>query len=201
MIRVADFVEGAAATPLADLAKRTPWDWTQNAEAIVRRMMNQLGPDYRGIEGAAIHGSATIELGAIIKGPAVIGPNCYVAANSLTRGGCWLDARCIIGPGAELKSSFLFAGTKLAHLNFVGDSVLGADVNIEAGAMMANYRNEWSDKRIHFQRDGARIETGVDKFGALVGDHVRIGANAVIAPGAAIAPNTIVPRLSLVDQS
>lgn len=201
MIKVADFIDGASATPLADLVARPPWDWTQNAEAIVRRLMGQLGPDYRGIEGAAIHGSATIELGAVIKGPAVIGPDCYIAANSLIRGGCWLDARCTLGPGVELKSSFAFAGAKLAHLNFVGDSVLGADVNLEAGAMIANYRNEWTDKRIRFRLDGNLIDTGVEKFGALIGDHARLGANAVIAPGAVIAAGTIVPRLSLVDQS
>lgn len=199
MLRVADYIQAAATTPLADMLARPPWDWTQNAEAIVRRLMNQLGPEYRGIEGAAIHGSATIELGAIIKGPAIIGPECYIAANSLIRGGCWLDARCTLGPGTELKTSFLFAGSKLAHLNFVGDSVLGADVNVEAGAMIANYRNERADKRITFQIDGRFIDTGVEKFGALVGDHVRLGANSVVAPGAAIPAGMIVPRLGLVD--
>ncbi len=201
MLKVADYIEHAAATPLADLAARPPWDWTQNSEAIVRRLMGQLGPDYRVIEGAAIHVSATIETGSIIKGPAIIGPDCYIAANSLTRGGCWLDARCTLGPSVELKSSFLFAGTKLAHLNFVGDSVLGADVNVEAGAMIANYRNEWAEHRIRFRIDGTAIDTGVEKFGAIVGDHARIGANAVIAPGAALPMGAIVPRLTLVDQS
>ena len=113
------------------------------------------------------------------------------------RGGCWLDARCIIGPAAELKTSFVFAGSKLAHLNFVGDSVLGADVNIEAGAMIANYRNERANKRIRI----GEIDTSVEKFGALLGDYCRIGANAVIAPGALLPAGSIVSRLSLVDQS
>lgn len=201
MIRVGDYVQTAATTPLADMLARPPWDWTQNAEAIVRRLMGLLGPDYRPFEGAAIHSSAIIESGAVIKGPAVIGPECRLAVNSLTRGGCWLDARCIVGPGAELKSSFLFAGTRLAHLNFVGDSVLGADVNLEAGATIANRRNEWPDKRIRFHLEGRRIDTGVETFGALVGDHARLGANCAIAPGAALAPGAIVPRLGLVDQA
>lgn len=200
-IRIGDYIESAATTPLVDFVARAPWDMTQSSDAIVRRLMKQLGPDYRQIEGAYVHGSAVIEIGAVIKGAAVIGPDCYIAANSLIRGGCWLDARCTIGPGVELKSSFLFAGVKIAHLNFVGDSVLGADVNLEAGAMIANYRNEWDDKRIRFKRDGALIETGVDKFGAIVGDGARIGANAVIAPGAALLRGAIVPRLGLVDQS
>ncbi|MET0183658.1 MAG: hypothetical protein ABW199_12315, partial [Caulobacterales bacterium] len=177
-LRVGDYIESAATTPLVDFVARTPWDMTQNSEAIVRRLMTQLGPDYRQIEGAFIHGSATIEIGAIIKGPVVIGPECYIAANSLIRGGCWLNARSVIGPGVELKSSFLFAGVRLAHLNFVGDSVLGAEVNLEAGAMIANYRNEWADKRIRFKVSGAPIDTGVEKFGSIVGDGARIGANA-----------------------
>jgi UDP-N-acetylglucosamine diphosphorylase / glucose-1-phosphate thymidylyltransferase / UDP-N-acetylgalactosamine diphosphorylase / glucosamine-1-phosphate N-acetyltransferase / galactosamine-1-phosphate N-acetyltransferase len=99
-----------------------------------------------------------------------------------------------------LKSSFVFAGSKLAHFNFVGDSILGRDVNLEAGSVIANYRNELPDPTISLVAEGRRVETGVDKFGALVGDRARIGANAVIAPGAFIAPDTIVPRLSLIDQ-
>jgi acetyltransferase-like isoleucine patch superfamily enzyme len=74
-------------------------------------------------------------------------------------------------------------------------------VNVEAGAMIANYRNERADKRIRIRVEGQEIDTGVDKFGALIGDHARIGANAVIAPGAILRPGAIVKRLSLVDQS
>jgi bifunctional N-acetylglucosamine-1-phosphate-uridyltransferase/glucosamine-1-phosphate-acetyltransferase GlmU-like protein len=58
------------------------------------------------------------------------------------RAGVWLGEGCVVGPGAELTSSFLFAGSKLAHFNFVGDSILGNDVNLEAGSIVANHRNE-----------------------------------------------------------
>lgn len=198
-IRVGDYVEAAATSPLVDFIARAPWELTQNAEAIVRRLIGALAPDYRVIDGVALHSSAIIETGAILKGPAIIGPDCYVAANAYVRGGCWLGARVTLGPSAELKSSFLFDGAKLAHLNFVGDSVFGADVNVEAGAMIANYRNERADKRIRIRTEGGEIDTGVEKFGALIGDHARIGANAVIAPGALIPRGAIVPRLGLVD--
>ena len=67
--------------------------------------------------------------------------------------------------------------------------------------MLANYRNEKTDKTIRFHFNGNNINTGVDKFGVIVGDDVRIGANAVIAPGAALLPGTIVKRLELVDQA
>lgn len=198
-VRVGDYVEAAATSALVDFIARAPWELTQNAEAIVRRLIGALAPDYRLIDGVALHGSATIETGAILKGPAIIGPDCYIAANAYVRGGCWLGARVTLGPSSELKSSFLFDGAKLAHLNFVGDSVLGADVNVEAGAMIANYRNERADKRIRIRTENGEIDTGVDKFGALIGDHARIGANAVVAPGALIPRGAIVPRLGLVD--
>ena len=139
--------------------------------------------------------------GAVIKGPAIIGPNSFVAAGAYVRGGCWLEADCILGPGAELKSSFVFGGSKLAHFNFVGDSVLGSEVNFEAGSIIANYRNESADPTISFIYRGERVDAGAEKFGAVVGDRTRIGANAVIAPGAILPPDTIVPRLSLVDQA
>lgn len=179
----------------------TPWMLTSRAEVIVGKIITQLGSGYR-LEGdIAIHETATIEPGAILKRTVVIGPHCFIAAGAYLRGGCWLAERCIVGPGAELKSSFLFAGTKLAHFNFVGDSILGEGVNLEAGSIVANYRNEQADPAIAIVFDGHRIDTGVRKFGAIIGDFTRIGANAVVAPGACIAPRTIVPRLSLVDQA
>jgi NDP-sugar pyrophosphorylase family protein len=199
-VRVGDYVASAATSALAYRAGDPPWDWTGDAEAIVRDLIAACGSDYDVRDGVAVHISARVETGAALKAPAFIGPDCFIASTALVRGGCWLERACLIGPGAELKTSFMFAGSKLAHLNFVGDSVLGQGVNIEAGAMIANYRNECDDKRIRIRVDGHTHDTGVDKFGALVGDQARIGANAVIAPGAIVPPRTIVARLSLIDQ-
>lgn len=136
----------------------------------------------------------------MLKGPAIIGPHAFIGANAYLRGGAFVDQGCVVGPCCELKSSFLFQGAKLAHLNFVGDSLLGTDVNIEAGAIIANHRNELADKQIRIRWQGETVDTGVSKFGALVGNGAKVGANAVIAPGALLAPGTQVPRLGLVDQ-
>ncbi len=193
------FVTRWTASPFAGL-DLSPWHITQAAEAIIEATLATLNEDYRREGGTAAHASATIERGAVLKGPIIIGPGCFVAAGAYLRGGVYLEARCIIGPGSELKSVFMFEGSKLAHFNFVGDSILGADVNVEAGAILANYRNEAPDKSIRFCRGNRIVETGVDKFGALVGDGSRIGANAVIAPGAVLEVKTIVPRLALIDQ-
>lgn len=200
-VRLRAFIASAADSALSAYAEATPWQLTHEAPQIIAHLITVCGADYDVRGDIAVHRSATIEPGAHLKAPALIGPDCFIASSALVRGGCWLERACILGPAVELKTSFIFAGSKVAHLSFVGDSVLGADVNIEAGAIIANYRNERADKRIRIATAHGTIDTGVDKFGALVGDHARIGANAVIAPGALLTPGTIVPRLALIDQA
>jgi len=198
-IAIEDFV---ALWRLSDFADRDllPWEATSRAAELVHRALGRLGAGYR-LEGdKAIHTSATVEPGAVVKGPAILGPNSYVAAGAYLRGGVFLDADCVVGPACELKTTFMFRGSKVAHLSFVGDSILGAGVNIEAGAVVANYRNEMDDKRIRILWQGTVIDTGVDKFGALIGDDVRIGANAVVAPGALLSQGFRLARLGMLDQ-
>lgn len=198
-VEIAAFVARWAASPFGGL-ETAPWLVTQGAEGHVAAAIAGLTADYVVNGGVALHRSAVVELGAVVKAPAIIGPRCLVAAGAYLRGGVFLEEDCIVGPNVELKSSFMFKGAKLAHLNFVGDSILGASVNIEAGAAIANYRNELEEKAIRIAwRDGT-LETGVEKFGALLGDETRVGANAVIAPGAILERQARVPRLALVDQ-
>jgi len=90
--------------------------------------------------------------------------------------------------------------SRLAHLCFVGDSLIGSDVNLEAGVVVANHWNERAEQRITVRVGGQSIQTSVVKFGALIGDHSRVGANAVLSPGTVLAPRTVVARLGLVDQ-
>jgi UDP-N-acetylglucosamine diphosphorylase / glucose-1-phosphate thymidylyltransferase / UDP-N-acetylgalactosamine diphosphorylase / glucosamine-1-phosphate N-acetyltransferase / galactosamine-1-phosphate N-acetyltransferase len=193
-------IAGFRTSALGEFSARAPWELTGEAIGIVEQLLNRCDQDYLVSHNVAVHKTSIVESGAVIKAPAIIGPGCTIAAGAYLRGGCWLEAKCIVGPGAELKSSFLFRDTKLAHFNFVGDSILGCEVNLEAGAIIANYRNERDHPAISLVHNGHLIETGVTKFGALVGDRTRIGANAVIAPGAILAPATIVSRLALVDQ-
>jgi bifunctional N-acetylglucosamine-1-phosphate-uridyltransferase/glucosamine-1-phosphate-acetyltransferase GlmU-like protein len=195
------YIAGFAAWGPAQWQGQSPWQLTAQSAALVRTLLAGLERDaFVVTEEIAIHRTATVEPGAVLKGPLIVGPGCFVAASAYLRGGCWLDANCIVGPGAELKSSFVFAGSKLAHFNFVGDSILGRGVNLEAGAIVCNYRNERADKEIRVRIGDQRVATGVDKFGALIGDGARLGANAVVAPGALLAAATVVPRAALLDQ-
>lgn len=176
-----------------------PWIMTRDAPAIIASL--DPGAGYcETAHGVYVHDSATVEPGSVLKGPAIIGPRAFVAAGAYLRGGVFLDEDVIVGPYCELKTVFMLKGSKIAHLSFVGDSLIGARANIEAGAVIANYRNERDDKIIRIALDGGVIDTGVDKFGALVGDDARIGANAVIAPGAVFKPRTIIRRAALIDQ-
>jgi bifunctional UDP-N-acetylglucosamine pyrophosphorylase / glucosamine-1-phosphate N-acetyltransferase len=197
---IAEQIAGFKTSALLEFSDRPPWELTGGAIGIVERLLGRVEQSYTVSDNVAVHRTSIVESGAIIKGPAIVGPDCFIAATAYVRGGCWLEANCILGPGAELKSSFVFSGSKLAHFNFVGDSILGREVNLEAGSIIANYRNEQENPAISFTHKGQLIETGVIKFGALVGDRSKIGANAVIAPGAILAPATIVGRLALVDQ-
>ncbi|PKH26014.1 transferase [Pseudomonas fluorescens] len=186
--------------PSLDLGPIAAWRVTQDCENHVLALLSRLGAGYRRHGNCAIHESATVEEGAVLKGPIIIGEGSFVAAGAYLRGGVYLGKQCIVGPSCELKSSFMLGASKLAHFNFVGDSVIGEGVNIEAGAIIANYRNELDGADIRIRYADQVIETGVNKFGALVGDGCKIGANAVIAPGALLQSNSRIPRLGLIDQ-
>lgn len=199
-ISISAYIASLASSPLAQWREALPWELTQQSETIVRQLLDALDPHEFKISGdVAVHQSATVEEGAVIKGPCILGPHCFVAAGAYIRGGNWVSDHCTVGPGSELKSSFVFPGTKLAHFNFVGDSILGSDVNLEAGSILCNYRNERENKEIRVSLDGVLHATACDKFGAVVGDHSRIGANAVVAPGALLPRGKIIPRASLFD--
>jgi NDP-sugar pyrophosphorylase family protein len=148
--------------------------------------------------GIAIHNTAVVEQNVVLKGPVIIGPGCFVAANGYLREGVHLIADVKIGPGVEIKTSVIFPGSALAHFNYAGNSIIGSHVNFEAGAVIANHYNERADKVIAVTHNGQSISTGTEKFGALVGDRAKIGANAVLSPGTLLEPGAIVKRLQLI---
>jgi bifunctional N-acetylglucosamine-1-phosphate-uridyltransferase/glucosamine-1-phosphate-acetyltransferase GlmU-like protein len=200
-VELARYVETFAGSPLARWSGRPPWELTAESSPLVRQLLASVPEHEFTISGeVAVHRTATVEAGAILKGPLILCAGCFVAAGAYLRGGNWVAEHCTFGPGAELKSSFVFSGTKLAHFNFVGDSILGSGVNLEAGSIVCNYRNERAAKEILVRLGSTLHRTGSEKFGALVGDNCRIGANAVVAPGALLLPATIVRRAQLYDQ-
>ncbi|MEZ5038620.1 MAG: DapH/DapD/GlmU-related protein [Saprospiraceae bacterium] len=200
MLVIDDFIADFSRT-FPNLASLAPWEIPQMLPELLIVWMTTLGKDYQIDNGIAIHKTAKIEQGAVLKAPVIIGANCFVGAHVYLRGGVYLAPSVIIGPSCELKTSIVFPQSAVAHFNFIGDSIIGSQVNFEAGALTANHYNERVNKKISVLINGTRMETPIEKFGALVGDGVRVGANAVLSPGTLLKPNTIVKRLELVEQN
>jgi UDP-N-acetylglucosamine diphosphorylase / glucose-1-phosphate thymidylyltransferase / UDP-N-acetylgalactosamine diphosphorylase / glucosamine-1-phosphate N-acetyltransferase / galactosamine-1-phosphate N-acetyltransferase len=184
-----------------DLADGVAWQAIGHIDRLVRLALSGLGDAYR-LAGPqiAVHRTAAVADSAEISGPAIIGPGTRVGPGAILRAGVWTDEQVTIGPHSEVKASLIFARSAAAHRNYVGDSIVGEDVNLEAGAVLANHFNEREDKRIFALVAGNATATGLVKFGAVVGDRCRIGANAVTSPGTLLPPGTVVARLALIDQ-
>jgi NDP-sugar pyrophosphorylase family protein len=179
-----------------------PWEITPSISTIIPKKILELHPDdYVITAGKAIHKTAVVENGAVLKEPLIVSENCFIASHAYLRGGVYLGKGVLIGPGSEIKSSIIGNNSAMAHFNYIGDSIIGSSVNFEAGALIANHYNERSDKTIWAQINGIRTNTGSIKFGALVGDHSKIGANAVLSPGTLLSLGSVVKRLELIEQN
>ncbi len=186
--------------PLEVHADKMPWDIVKILVRIINDIIPQLDDDFLVSDGIAVHKSAIVEPGAVLKPPLIIFANGFIGAHAYLRGGVFLGESVEIGPGCEIKSSIICSRSSVAHFNFIGDSIIGSHVNFEAGSITTNYHNDKVDKRIFSVYNSKVIDTGVDKFGSLVGDHSKIGASAVLSPGTLLPKNSIVKRLELVDQ-
>lgn len=176
------------------------WNIPATIESILSQQIRALSSDYVIRGNIAIHKTAHVEEHTILKGSIIISEGCFIGAHTYFRGGVFLGKGSIVGPGCEIKSSMILQNSALAHFNFVGDSVIGSMVNMEAGSVIANHYNERKDKTITVLINGNKTMIGVTKFGALVGDRTRIGANAVLSPGTILNTDSVVKRLELVEQ-
>ena len=139
------------------------------------------------VEGPVVLGpGARIGPFAWVRGPAWIGARVEVGHAAIVRGGCVLADGAKVGHASEVKRSLLLPGAKAPHFNYVGDSVLGADVNLGAGVKLANLKNDGSEVRVE------GVGTGLRKFGAAIGDDVHIGCNVVLSPGTVIGARSVV---------
>src|SRR5215469_10053934 len=134
-----------------------------------------------------------VEDGVMIKGPAIIGRNCQIRHNAYLRENVIIGDNCVVGNSTEIKNSILFNNAGAPHYNYVGDSILGHKAHVGAGAKLSNIK--LFPGNITVAADGKRFDTGLRKFGALLGDGAEVGCNAVLNPGsiigrgAAVYPN------------
>jgi NDP-sugar pyrophosphorylase family protein len=122
-----------------------------------------------------------IEPGAYIEGPCVIGENCMIRHGAYIRGDVVTGNSCVIGHNTEVKHSIFFNETSAAHFNYVGDSILGNGVNLGAGVKCANLRLD--HQPIHVLINNEKINTRLQKLGAIIGDGAQVGCNCVLNPG------------------
>ena len=137
-----------------------------------------------------IDDSASIEPSVHIIGPAYIGPNVTIRHGAYIREYSWICANSLVGHATETKHSILLPGSKAPHFNYVGDSVLGPNVNLGAGVKLSNLRND--GKEVHVILDGRRVPSGLRKFGAILGEECQLGCNAVTNPGVVLGMNSMV---------
>lgn len=131
-----------------------------------------------------VSAGARVHAGAVLEGPVFVGADVQVLPGSYIRGGVWLGAGARVGASTEVKRAIFLPGARAPHLNYVGDSVLGAGVNLGAGTILANFRHDGAD--IEIPVAGGRLETGRRKLGAVLGDGVKTGCNAVLHPGVVV---------------
>jgi NDP-sugar pyrophosphorylase family protein len=137
-----------------------------------------------------------IHPGATIVGPVWIGRDVEIRPGAYIRGGAWIGDGCVVGANTEVKRAIFLPGAKAPHLNYVGDSVLGEHVNLGAGTILSNFRHDGREIRIPM--DGTRLASGRRKLGAILGDAVLTGCNAVLHPGVVVGRGTqIYPGVQL----
>lgn len=138
---------------------------------------------------------SVVEPGAYIEGPCIIGKGCTIRHGAYIRGNLITGDHCVIGHTTEVKNAIFLNGAKAAHFAYVGDSILGNNVNLGAGTKLANLR--FDNKTIVI----AGIETGIRKFGAIVGDGAQTGCNSVLNPGTLMEKNSTCRPCSVVGNS
>ena len=142
------------------------------------------------------NGPVHIEEGAIVEphvhfiGPCYIESNATIRSHAYVRENTWMMTGSVLGHASESKHSLFLPGAKAPHFNYVGDSILGSNVNLGAGVKLSNLRNDGA--QIGIWLDGARRETGLRKFGAILGDNAQLGCNAVTNPGTVLGKSCMV---------
>jgi bifunctional N-acetylglucosamine-1-phosphate-uridyltransferase/glucosamine-1-phosphate-acetyltransferase GlmU-like protein len=125
----------------------SPWEFISRLPVIITEMISSLNDEYIVKDQIAIHHTAVIDPTAIIHGPAIIGEHAIVGCFALVRNGAWIGKKATIGAHGEFKNSIIMNNSVCGHFNFVGESMIGSNVNLEAGAVLANHYNELKDKK------------------------------------------------------
>lgn len=144
-----------------------------------------------GTDGIFIHPSASVGEFVRIEGPCYIGENAEIRHAAYLRKGSWICKGSVVGHASEVKNSIFLPNSKAPHFNYVGDSILGLGVNLGAGTKLSNVRNDRGPIPIT-KENGERLDSGLSKLGAIIGDGSQLGCNVVTNPGCIISPGKMI---------
>ena len=175
--------------------KTYPWEVLPEIGDFVLKLGETLSDDFeQRADNIWIHKSVKIAKTATLNGPLIIDADTEVRPGAFIRGNVIVGKNCVVGNSTELKNVVLFNTVQVPHYNYVGDSILGTHSHMGAGSITSNVK---SDKTlVVVKNDGEEIETGLKKFGAMVGDYVEVGCNSVLNPGTVVGRNTNIYPLS-----
>lgn len=166
-----------------------PWELLEANEWMVgevdTRIRGDVSPDAQINGNVVVESGATIEPGVVVDGPAYVSTGASIGPNAYVRGATYLGPDAKVGHGVEVKNSVLMEGATVGHLSYVGDSVIGRDVNFGAGTMVANLRHD--DEPVKLTVKGERVSTDRRKFGVVCGDGVKTGINTSLNPGVTLS--------------
>ena len=178
--------------------KTYPWEVLPEISDFIMKLGPTLNPfEYECRDGNVwIARSAKVAPTASINGPAIIGKDAEVRHCAFIRGNAIVGEGSVVGNSTELKNVVIFNKVQVPHYNYVGDSVLGYKSHMGAGSICSNVK---SDKKLVVVKDSdEKIETGLKKFGAMLGDHVEVGCGTILNPGSVVGPHTNIYPLSSV---
>ncbi|MDR2623678.1 MAG: NTP transferase domain-containing protein [Methanobrevibacter sp.] len=171
-----------------------PWDLLEINELIINQIKENINGKIE--DGVTIHGTiflgegSIIRSGVYIEGSVYIGKNCDIGPNSFIRGNSYFGDNVNVGNAVEIKNSIIMEHTKINHLSYVGDSVIGSRCNIGAGTNVANLR--FDDKPVLMTVKGQKTNTGRRKLGSVIGDNVKTGINTSFSPGVTVGFNSFI---------
>ena len=175
-----------------------PWEVIPKIGAYIKELGATLDPEEyekRG-EDVWVAKSAKVFESAYINGPAIIGKNAEVRHCAFIRGNAIVGEGAVVGNSTELKNVVLFNKVQVPHYNYVGDSILGFKAHMGAGSITSNVKSDSSLVKVHAPEGD--IETGLKKFGAMLGDHVEVGCGSVLNPGTVVGKCSNIYPLSSV---
>ena len=178
---------GSGSIPMWEDPQR-PWSVLEKSRfGLISQIVEITGAE----DGVLIDESAVIGEFVKIEGPCIIGPNAIIKHSAFIRAGSWICEGAVVGHSSEIKNSLLLPNSKAPHFNYVGDSIIGIETNLGAGAKLSNVRNDRREVFVTLS-DGERFGSGLRKFGAILGDNCQLGCNVVTNPGTIMAPESMI---------